>query len=610
MRTKNLLKYLILSIIIILQSMQIGTINSYASSGSVTVYVTTDSISIGNAVSASVTVGLDQALGAYTVYVSYDPSVLQYDGGSGALINGGAGTVAITGVGDGSSTSQTISLNFTAIGNGYSNVASSGEVYDWNDGASSVSYGASGVTVETKSNNNTDDNEDDKEDQNNNDDSESNDCNLASLQISPGELSPSFSENITYYEVTVSEDTTSMVVSATTKKTEASVYVAGAGLIEPGDNTVSITVTAPNGATKTYTLSVTAGEKKDEAFAMIDNKKYRFATEEEVLNKPESFKITTAQYKEFKVLAFESPNKKIKVVCLLDEKNTNYWYVINEEKGEFIPFLTYSSKFNRYFITDLPEGIIIPEGYQLSEINISGNTVKAYQFSADSNIYLVYAINVDGDEGLYLYDNIESSFIRYIKPFVQVEEEKEEVATPTEPVIIPNNEGFFTKDVLLYISIGTGILSFILLICMIIFIARSKYYKNQLEEAEDMMEAISGGEKTAADKIIESFYVDSNDDNNIDNKDNHRNDNKDLKDVNNNEIDYSTINKQNDIMVTNSTFIDSAFTDSAFTDSAFAVNEIVSDKIDNDNLTINETNDNNISSGIDLIKIDQDNNLD
>lgn len=594
MSRKNILKYLILSVVLLFQLIQVGTINSYASSGNVSVYVTTDSTSIGNAVSASVTVGLDQALGAYTVYISYDPSVLQYDGGSGALINGGAGTIAISGVGDGSSTSQSINLNFTAIGNGYSNVAASGEVYDWNDGYSSVSYGASGVTVATNdsSNNSSNDNnsnDDSNDESNTTEDNKSSNCNLSSLQISPGSLVPTFSSDTTYYEVTVPEDTTSMVVSATTENADSTIYIAGAGLIEPGDNTVSITVTAPNGATKTYTLSVTAGEKKVEAYAMINNKKYLFAMEEEGLNIPEQFKATTAKYNEFDVLAFESPNKKIKVVCLVDEEKVNYWFVINEENGELIPFITYSSKYNRYYIIDFPENITIPEGYEISSISISGNNVTAYQYLVDSNIFLVYAINIDGEEGLYLYDNIEGSFIRYIEPFVK-EEEQIEVATPTEPVILPNNDGFFTKEILLYIAIGIGALSFVFLIIMIVFMAKSIYYKKQLEEAEDMMLAMSEGNKSAVDTIVESFYDDSTiDDQNEKMNNLEENDNKISED---------------------SAFTDSAFTNSAFFNSSSDSNNIIknhNNEVDEDEKYDNEQNDN---QGIDLIKLDNEDDLD
>jgi len=92
---------------------------------------------------------------------------------------------------------------------------------------------------------------------------------LQSLTISPGTLTPAFNANTLIYSVDVAEDVTSVTVSATKSDPNAvmsGAVTAGAGtatgsalipLGGPGTTrVVSITVTAPNQSSKTYTITV------------------------------------------------------------------------------------------------------------------------------------------------------------------------------------------------------------------------------------------------------------------------------------------------------------------------------------------------------------------
>lgn len=75
----------------------------------------------------------------------------------------------------------------------------------------------------------------------------STDNTLASLDISPGVLSPAFSPNVTSYTTTVGSDCSQLVVSAVANDENASVSVRGTRM-DPGSNTTTITVTAQDGS--------------------------------------------------------------------------------------------------------------------------------------------------------------------------------------------------------------------------------------------------------------------------------------------------------------------------------------------------------------------------
>ena len=83
----------------------------------------------------------------------------------------------------------------------------------------------------------------------------SSNASLGSLSCSNAELSPAFSSSTTQYSATVPYDVTSLRLSAAAEDGGAKVSTSGNEL-SVGANTVTITVTAANGAVKRYTISV------------------------------------------------------------------------------------------------------------------------------------------------------------------------------------------------------------------------------------------------------------------------------------------------------------------------------------------------------------------
>lgn len=501
--TMKIIKRCLAIFITILLCLNINVLTPLADEASVTIGLSDGEISMGEGVSATVNVN-GSGISAYTIYVSYDSSVLQFNSASGsAQAYGGGGTLTISGTGAGS-----VSLSFTAVGNGTSSISTSGsEVYNINIEQIPISHAGVSVTVATQtteapgnntgnSNNTTESTEEDNRSSN---------CNLASLQISPGTLEPAFSYSTTSYFVQVEEDVTSMVVSATAEDEKAYVEVWGANLIEPGENTVRITVTAENGAVKVYNIRVVAGEDLGDPITTVDGKLYSFVDDEDEIEALEGFTATTLKYEDWEVLAYESPNKKFKIVPLVLEESEDgeySWFIYDEADNIFSPYQEYSAKYIRYIIRTVPEGVAIPEGFVETEITINANKVKAYQSAGieDKNVYLVYAMNISGEEGFYLYDMSESSFMRYVP--VIVEKEKVVVATPTEATpttptsvhTVPTDEGFFTKEVLFYILCGVTALLIVFIIILICVACKNRNLKDELEDAESMVAQLSGVE--------------------------------------------------------------------------------------------------------------------
>ena len=492
--------------------LQFGKIDAQAAN--VVIALSASTVSVGNNVTATISVsGSD--ISAYTIYVSYNSSVLQYNSASGsAIVNGGGGTVTASGTSAGS-----FSISFTAIANGSGSITTSGsDVYDINGNAISISHAGATVTVATASNNGDTNNgnattEAGETTETTEDDGRSADCDLASLQVSPGTLTPAFSADRTTYSLQVDEDVTSVVVSASAADGNATTSVSGANSIQKGKNTVRVTVTAENGAVKVYTINVQAGEDVGDPVATIDGKEYSFVMNEDGLEAPEGFTAGTTTYKDWDVLSYESPNKKITVVCLKDEDGENHWFIMDAEKDVFTPYQEYSSQYNRYIITAVPDGVAIPDGFKETTLKIGDNSVVAYQSDdiADKDLYLVYAINVEGEEGFYEYDAKEQAFLRYV-PMIVSEEvlvpATPTVATPSAPVEVPTEKSPFTNPLVIGIMVGAALIIVILVVCLVIFAGRINKQNKEMLDAEDMIAQLANANKDVNPELLQKLGLD------------------------------------------------------------------------------------------------------
>lgn len=508
---KKILKCGLAILTALIMCLNFGNIDTQAAN--VVIALSASTVSVGNNVTATISVtGSD--ISAYTIYVSYNSSVLQYNSASGsAIVNGGGGTVTASGTAAGS-----FSISFTAIANGSGSISTSGsDVYDINGNAISISHAGATVTVATASNNNDGNNDNNGDDgqttETTEEDGRSTDCSLSSLQVSPGTLSPAFSAGRTTYAMQVAEDVTSIVVSATAADSKATTSVSGANSIQKGRNTVRVTVTAENGAVKVYTINVQAGEDVGDPVATIDGADYEFVMSEDGLEAPEGFTAGTTTYKDWDVLSFQSPNKKITVVCLKDEDGENHWYIMDAEKDTFTPYQEYSSQYNRYIIIAAPEGVEIPEGFIETTLKIGDNEVVAYQSAdvADKDLYLVYAVNVEGEEGFYEYDAKEQSFLRYVPMIVS-----EEVlvpatpaeATPAAPVEVPVEKSPFSSPLVIGIFAGAALIIVILIICLVIFAGRINKQNKEMLDAEDMIAQLANANKDVNPELLQKLGLD------------------------------------------------------------------------------------------------------
>lgn len=87
---------------------------------------------------------------------------------------------------------------------------------------------------------------------------------LSSLEVEGYDLDPAFDKDETSYSITVPSDVDSITVNADAEDDNATVEITGADNLQPGENTVTVKVTAENGDEKEYTITVTKEEEQEE----------------------------------------------------------------------------------------------------------------------------------------------------------------------------------------------------------------------------------------------------------------------------------------------------------------------------------------------------------
>ena len=88
----------------------------------------------------------------------------------------------------------------------------------------------------------------------------SNNCDLKGITVTNATLSPAFSKNTTYYTCTVPYEVEKLNLDYFRADSGQTVNISGNGSFVVGENTVTLTVKAANGATKTYTIVVTRAQ--------------------------------------------------------------------------------------------------------------------------------------------------------------------------------------------------------------------------------------------------------------------------------------------------------------------------------------------------------------
>ncbi len=474
--------------------------------------VSAQSVNVGDTVTA--TVSVPSGYGA-TVALSYDSSVLEVTSstGNGALLNLGdamgqpaSGTVTFKAVGAGSCT---ISAASTVAGD------ANGDAVNL-DGASASVTVANAVTEPPADNQPAGGNEGTQEPV------LSADNSLASLVLSEGELSPAFSYGTTKYTATVGYDVTNIAISAKTSNSKAQIVsVSGNENLAVGENTIKIVVKAENGVTATYVITVTrsAQDGTGNTPADDDNQPDSQYTNEFVINGatltpaevipddvvPADFTASTIELSGVEYPCLQYNNGAVTLLYFVEEDaQSGALYVYEQSTQSVYPYIRLNSE-SGYILVLVPAQEQVDESWQEISLTLEGKGIadafRSVQLPED--FYYLYAMNQAGEQGWYLYDSIEGTYLRYV-PAAEEEPVTEDSINAEEYEHLKAGYQQLSDELeqtnqrnRLYIGILAGVIVILFIGIVILFVLSRR---GHLEDADD---ALWDDEADAEDELVD-----------------------------------------------------------------------------------------------------------
>ena len=286
--------------------------------------------------------------GSVAADVNYDKSYIEFQSCS-ATYGGGSGKLTVSMV-DTNKESLSFTMKFKAIKAGNTTIGvDTVEAYNMDGEELSVGSKSSTIKIQDPST------------------AASSNANLSSLKVSAGTLSPGFSKDQTAYKVNVGYDVTSCTFSLSTAHSKASYKITGDSNLKVGENVRTVTVTAENGKTKTYTVTIIRAaqqsssnsqggsdnnttdnnqdtdkpdDKEDkepkELTATIDGKEYIICENVDNKDIPQNFTMTVAKYQGKEIPVFKDTELKYTLALLKNEETGDEgWFFYNEKNDTF-----------------------------------------------------------------------------------------------------------------------------------------------------------------------------------------------------------------------------------------------------------------------------------
>lgn len=294
-------------------------------------------VTVGSNVTVKVTYS-GVPVGTIRTDVSYDSSKLKYQSAKvDGQANGGNGAVVVSMIGNGS-TSVSFTLTFKTLATGSATVkVVTTEFYNNDDLSDCTDCGGGSVKYTIKDNSPT----------------VSSNADLEYLRASAGSLSPAFSPNTTSYKVYTTKDTKQCTLSFDVANEKATYKIQGSSELSSDEHVRKIIVTAENGNTKTYTVTIIRSgsssnkgttpkeedpvKPTDESIEVkLGDKTYTIVEDFTEDRMPKGYTIQSAKYDDKEIPVIKDIELKYAFALLKDKETGNEsWMFYDEESCTF-----------------------------------------------------------------------------------------------------------------------------------------------------------------------------------------------------------------------------------------------------------------------------------
>lgn len=246
-----------------------------------------------------------------------------------------------------------------------------------------------------------------------------------------------FSSTTYSYDLTVLSTTVSISIEATPADSTSTWSIEKDGIntiMDFGTNLTVVDVTSASGVVNKYTLNTTKLTEEEEATyeapanttdttdtkKQDDDKTVTVGETELKISSsfsksliPEGFKKSTAEYDGTEYTCIQGEVKDLTAFYLYND-DTEGFYIYDSANDKFYVMNNIQIKSRMYTIVEPEETDGLLESYEKNTVTIIDQEVEAWVLDEEEGMYLVYAMNWNGDTSLYCYDDNEKCFQRYL----------------------------------------------------------------------------------------------------------------------------------------------------------------------------------------------------
>ena len=293
----------------------------------------------------------------------------------------------------------------------------------------------------------------------------SSDNNLKSLSVQGYEITPEFNKDTTEYSVSVQEGTKVVNISASPNSRYASVSGTGEKEVISGINSFNVVVTAENGDTKTYKVTVNVIDQNP-INVSLNGSDYTVVKLRENYTCPDNFTESELVIENIPVPACVNEIIDYTLVGLKNSEGVTNSYIFKD--NNYTKYIELASSNLRIIGFNNNEDV---SNLTKTEVEIDGVVYSAYKYKDSDKYYVIYGINVEtGEEDYYLYDTVNKTFNSFDKDYIDN--------------LLETNKTY------LYVIASFGVGLFFSIICIIVLLSRGKKKnkgkdnkkKNQKEE--------------------------------------------------------------------------------------------------------------------------------
>lgn len=397
---------------------------SVSAAGSLTASASASSVTVGQTVTVTLKysgggVGIGGLIGSFT----YDTSLFSYTGFSGTSgldASGTAGVVRYVYAASGAAapTDMSITITLKAIAAGTKAFLISTEEFFNDNDYSSLGSPSKELTVAVT------------------DPVQSGDATLSYLRPSKGTLTPKFDKNVTEYTVTVPYTVTRGLLNYSASDAGAKTAITNNADLAVGNTVRVITVTAPNGTVKKYTVTfIRAAQEEGDTpteptvpvegapVVEVGGVMMDVSESQPAVDLPAGFVWDYTAIGDREVVAAKQENGTLTLVYLTEQGTENAaFYIYDAQQDTFSLFRQVSSANATYVLHELPDSETAPVGTVFGSITLGEHLVSAYVYEdpALADYAVVYLTASNGVSGLYTYDVTDGSLQRYHAVTIEV----------------------------------------------------------------------------------------------------------------------------------------------------------------------------------------------